>query len=174
MLEEEYLHLFQSSVNSKEYWREDVRLNDRIESCAKFYEETFRKSHTDLTGLPTALAVNGVMAKTTPYKNGILSINSLDKIGVAGLILSGLNEEDESSCCIQFMKKFNKKPEFHWKLPIPPLEITSRPLLYLVYFRISENKVGEFEWQQLVREVLTIACGISVSYLRNWDYSISK
>jgi hypothetical protein len=56
--------------------------------------------------------------------------------GVLMLVLSGFDSEAEQKFCISFQARTWGK---RWSLPVPPLEIESRPLLYYVSFQLNND-----------------------------------
>ncbi len=59
--------------------------------------------------------------------------------GVLMLVLSGFDSEAEQKACISFQARTWGK---RWSLPVPPLEIDSRPLLYYVFFQLKDDPSG--------------------------------
>ena len=92
---------------------------------------------------------------------GIFNLET-GEVGLGMLVLSGRSSELEQRYCLEFQWRI-ACPE--WRLPLPPLEIDRRPLLYHVVFRL-----GDLDGQELfplVDRVIRAANGLGVAFLCN-------
>lgn len=73
-----------------------------------------------------------------------LGVGQSPWLGVGTLVLSGRDPPSETQYCLDFMSRCRwQDPRKNvWCLPLPPLEIESRPLLYHVLYRLNGPKQG--------------------------------
>lgn len=80
-----------------------------------------------------------------PFSFGVIAIGSGmivdvlvdDLVGIGSLILPGKNAEREQEFCIQYQHRTSFPT---WRLPIPPLEIDTRPFCYHVTFPLAQGR----------------------------------
>lgn len=88
-------------------------------------------------------------------------------VGIGCLVLGG-NGYVEQRFCKKFQQRTNFKNDFQqWCLPIPPLEIVSRPLLYYAVYRMS-NCLGTTKWLKFAKETVELVNGAGVLLLQHF------
>lgn len=97
-------------------------------------------------------------------KDGCISFSAgIDNIvGLGMLILSGENLETEQEFCHDFQKRIYSP---YWSLPVPPLEISPRPMVYYVVFHMR-NKICELA-KRAEQEILLYGNGIVSGFLKS-------
>ena len=167
-------HLVETSVSDRKVWRMDSADDYGYREIAahyEFFKEGVKKK--ERTKDFSVLEVTSEVLDSSKFRNGIITVES-KAVAATSLVLSdfaGLEPEesdeakkDENEKCLEFMK--NIKDE-KWNLPYPPLEITVRPLIYVVYFRMKYTK--DETWTRLRNEMRRIVCGISLAFLKEWQ-----
>jgi hypothetical protein len=93
---------------------------------------------------------------------GIMTLEIPGKVGMGLLVLGGSSSLLDQNYCLRFMGRIASTG---WRLPIPPLEIASRPLFYYALFRLADQVSGQ-EWQDLSEKVIKRAYGLGIAFLK--------
>lgn len=155
-------HIVITTAKEAEWQRKDCVSDADTEEIACYYG-TLLQCGADLTLNFEDGKIKGFVIEHS-YDTAIMNLEIEGKLGLGILILGGnkASSREEQRYC----KLFSKKMGFaKWYLPMPPLEIESRPLFYYVLFKLTNDYELEQEWDDLVERVISRANGLGVAFL---------
>lgn len=97
-------------------------------------------------------------------KHGAVEFNmDFGEVGLGMLVLTGKQPNRERRYCHDFFERnrhINMDDGSRWEMPLPPVQLVERPLLYYIYFYISGEYV-DFESRIKESKPYTDAIGLA-------------
>ena len=156
-------HTITTTAKMADWQRRDCTVDAETEETARYYGAVLLGGKKDL-----GLRFDEVTLKCWMLEHShdvaIMNLEVTDELGMGMLILGGTHAASKREQV--YCKRFSKVMGFHnpdWYLPMPPLEIESRPLFYYVLFRL-EREPGA--WEDLATKVIRRANGLGIAFLR--------
>lgn len=152
------IHMVIMNRCGKECSRHNTSISSGVNASAKKYEILLAAGCA--THWYTELNLSTTLISSSPHGAGIIRQEVPEILGIYCLILGGRISWVDQRFAIRFMKLVEHE------LPLPPLEIASRPLLYCVLYKMAEG-MREKEWEAMVWQALHETKGMGVAVLRS-------
>lgn len=146
--------------------RRDWEVNENTDSIAKRYQEKLPVRRGDVTVDFADSPTKATIFSASKVGAAITDLEVEGIVGIGGLVLAGKSSRQEQRYAIRFMQNMERvmKPS-KWHVPLPPLEVETRPLFYYVLFRLGGP--GGEAWYEIAEKVIRRANGLGVALLRS-------
>lgn len=155
-------HTITAIAPGVDYTQKTLNVEGDIQKFASMYQCHMPIRRGDVTVSFADVAVRATVLEASRYGAARISMEAKGKLGLSGLILGGKSPIVDDRFIKRFMRR-NARTE--WRLPIPPLEISRRPLFYYAIFGFNDSMSGQ-DWYDLVENVTKKSNGLGVALLR--------